>query len=430
MPTFQLTTTGLDVQTQEEIFEDIKASIQAAFGPNTNVSATSFFGIMANMMAEMRAADQQTALDLYESFDPNSADGVSLDQRAALTGSVRRGATNSIIVGTVTISGPVNIPNGSLISLDETGTQWELISGPIVEVVPGDYAATFQAVAEGPLVAFSGSDWTIVSVISNWDSFQNPVEDATLGRYEESDAAFRQRRNVEIFSEGRGSLNVIAAVVSEVATENGQVDQVKVYHNPTVNPFDSNGIPFKAFNVVVRTTPPIDPLDLPPTANLQQDIADAILRALGAGGEAFGTDVVLSSVDIESQNQPIAFDVFRDSDIYLYITIETAAFVAPFNNLPIVPLDPTVMADLVREYVATRAVEDLTAIGQDVLSFELAAFINELVISQSLRGVNFISVQSNLTGVPPYDDITEVGIRFIPNYDTGRIIVNIDGVEY
>ena len=404
--------------------EEIKAALQAEFGINLNVEATSFFGQMANILAELRAADQQVTLGLYNSFDPAGAEDVLLDQRAALTGTLRRGETFSTVLGDVTVSGVINIPNGSLIKLDATDSQWELISGPIVTAGPAVVPATFQAVTAGPVTAAGNSAWTIITVIPNWDSFTNPLEDATPGQFQESDLSFRQRRNIELYSEDRGSLNAIAAVVSEVNTENGFVERVKVYHNPSLNPVDSNGIPFKAFNVVVRTNPPV----LSPA--LEQDIADAIITVLGAGGEAYGTDVVLNSVDIEGQVQDIAFDLFTDADVYLEIVIETANFIAPFDNQPVIPLDGQQMADLVRDYVVLRANEDLTGIGQDTLSYQLEAFVNELVETDQVRGMNTLVIGSSLAALGPFLEITQIAIREIPDYDTPRVDVIIDGVTY
>lgn len=427
---FELNSNGLQIQTQAEILAEIKADLRAEFGNNLNLEPTSFFGLMANIMAEWRAAEQQTALNVYNSFDPNGASGAALDARAGLTGTRRRGESFSTIEGIVTLSGPAVIPAGSIIRLNSNQSTWELLS-EVNEAGAGAYAATFQATGAGPQTAFSNSDWTIVTVIPNWTSFTNPTEDAVPGRLQEGDGQFRQRRNVELYSEGRGSLNSLAAVVSEVNTENGYVDRVRVYHNPSRPPVDENGIPFKAFNVVVRTVPPLDPNETPVNDPLQQDIADAILRTLGAGGEAFGTDFVLSAADIEDQVQPIAFDRFDDAEIWVLIVVETAAFIAPFDNLPVVPLSKQQMANVIIEHVVKRANEEMSEIGQAALSYVIEAYVKELVDSQEIRGIN--SVEAGVAnGVQPdlLVPISDVGIREIPNYSTGRIRIFLDGAFY
>ena len=427
---FELNSTGLIIQTQAEILDEIKADLRAIYGNNLNLSPTSIFGQLANLMAEWRGAEQQKALQVYNSFDPNGASGAALDARAALTATRRRGETRSVVEGLVTLSGAATIPAGSTITLDSNGSTWELLA-EVNEAAAGSYPATFRALAFGPLEAFSGSGWTLSTVIANWDSFTNPTNDAVPGRLLESDGRFRQRRNVELYSEGRGSLNSIAAVVSEVNTANGYVDRVRVYHNPATSPVDANGIPFKAFNVVVRTVPPLDPNETPANDPLQQDIADAILRTLGAGGEAFGTDFVLSAVDIEDQVQPIAFDEFADAEIWVLIVVETAAFVAPFDNLPVVPLSKQQMANIIIEHVVERANEEISEIGQAAFSFVIEAYVKELVDSQEIRGIN--SVEAGVAnGVQPdvLVPISDVGIREIPNYSTGRIEIFLDGAYY
>lgn len=425
--TFQLTPAGLETDSQEEVFQDLAGRVQAALGTNINVTATSQIGQLLNILSEFYALTQQNTKQLYDSLDPDAAVGLTLDQRAALVGTKRRGETFSIVVGEVTASGAINIPNGSLIENVDTTTQWELISGPIVEAGAGVYPATFQAVTAGPVTALAGTTWNIVTPSANWVGYANPIQDATPGQLEETDSALRKRRDTEIYGLNPGPLNAIAAVVSKVNTANGFVDRVAVYHNPQVQPVDTNGIPFKAYNAVVQTVPPIDPFDLPPTVALQGDILDALLRATGAGGEPFGTDVAGVSTDVEGQVQPVSFDIFRTTDVIMRIFIETPITTGS-DNYPIVPVDPQQMADLIRPYVVQRALEDLTGIGEDVLAYSLKAFVSELTSVQSVRGIDTLDILISDGG--PFTNLLVVPIRNIPDFDTGNVSLQIDGVLY
>ena len=205
----------------------------------------------------MQALDQAELLAVYRRFDPNSAAGVALNALAALTGSVRRGATSSVVDGVVEFDQAGNYPNGSIIRNEDDGSTWALINGPLVFGGPGTLDATFQAIDTGPLIANAGTPWSPVTLVPGFVSFTNPTDDATIGRDEESDEDFRRRRQLELYSQNVGPLLSIQGVVSKVSTTNGEVTNVRVYHNPATSPADADGIPFKAFNVLVETDPPL-----------------------------------------------------------------------------------------------------------------------------------------------------------------------------
>lgn len=426
---FDLLSTGLQTQTFEEIFEELGQNLQSAFGPTLNTTLSSVNGQFMRIMSELRAADQQAWLNVYRSFDPNSATGTALDARAALTGSLRKGASSSTVEGILTFNAAGVVADGTQVSNDDTGTVWETINGPYTDTggpYPEQVAAQVQAVNTGPLIAPAGTTWSLVTVLAFIDSFTNPVEDATLGRNLETDAEFRYRRTVELFSKGQGPLATIAGIVSQVDTANGRVDTVQVYHNPATNPVDADGIPFKAFNVVVETTPS------PPPAALQQDIFDAILTATGAGGEAYGTDFVGTALDLENQVQNVAFDLVDDLDIFQQITIETAFTTG--GDLPVVPSDLATMATVIQEAVV-EAAQDRTRfnrIGRDYKEIDTTTVITELITSGQLQGVDTVEVDlSTVSKTGPFTaDFVTVGIRQRPDIDSGEIRILIDGVVY
>ena len=213
----------------------------------------------------------------------------------------------------------------------------------------------------------------------------------------------------------------LSAIVSQVDAGNGQVTLVRTYHNPTVMPADADGIPFKAFNVVVETNP-----SPPPTA-LQQDIFDAILTAMGAGGFAYGTDYSGTSLDSEGQNQNIAFDIVSVFDVYLAITIETANTTG--GDGPVTPVDPAVMASLIQQACLETALINAT-VGRDFRALDYSGAITDLQLSGQLSGVDGITVQvSSVSKLGPYDPFfVPVDIRSKIDLDSASISVTIDGV--
>lgn len=438
MSFFGLTAAGLQTQTQSEIFDELAARLQAQFGTNTNVSIESIMGQWTNIIAEIQALDQSKLLAVYRRFDPDSAIGVALNALAALTGSIRRGATSSVVQGFIEFSAAGSVPNGTLIRNEGNASSWQSVLGPYTDTggpYPELVAATFQAVETGPTLANSGTTWSVITVIPSFAGYTNSTDDATIGEDEESDESFRRRRQVELYSQNIGPLLAIQGVVSKVNTLNGSVTDVRVYHNPATAGADSDGIPFKAFNVVVETDPPlVIPQAAGPIEPLAQDIADAIFSATGGGGEAHGTDYgvveVISVTDVEGQSQgPIKFDVVLDVDIFIDIDMTT------FSNNddgPVVPEDPQQMADLIRSTVASSLTGSFVQLGRDARALDTTGVIQSLILDGQLSGIETAVAGVSLTQPAfPISALTAaISIREKPDYDTGNIRIEIDGVAY
>ncbi len=404
-----LTPSGLLTQTQAEIVEELTAKLRATFGNNTNTSTSSIFGQLVNIVAEFRALDQQVLLAVYRSFDPNGAVGTALDRLASLTGSIRKGATVSVVDVELTFTGPGTTNPGDLIQNDDNLTQWELVSGPHTAVgpFPETINATYASVSTGPILANAGTNWSQVTVIPGLSTITNLTDDADPGQDQEPDPDFRIRRQTELFAQGQGPLAAIRARVSKVS----RVTTVNVYHNPATNPVDADGIPFKAFNVVVETNPS------PPPADLQQEIFDATLTGLGVGGEAYGTDFTGTSEDIEGQFQEMAFDLVSEVDIFVLVTIDTTDTEQQVS---------TNIVDVVTDAILEKAQANFSGIGQNQLGFEYEAVVANLQAAGEITGATDVTVLlSRVSGLGPYVDPVEIGIRERPSFESVNIIVNV-----
>jgi uncharacterized phage protein gp47/JayE len=401
----ELTPDGLSTQTQAELVADLASRLRAAFGNNLNTSADSIMGQLVNIESELDALNQQVLLAVYRSFDPNSATGVALDARAALTGSIRKGATSSVVNGTLTFSGAGTMVDGDLIQNDDNTTQWELTNGP--HTGPGAFAAVFAAVDTGPILANAGTTWSLITGVPGLDSFANPTDDATLGRNQEADPDFRIRRQEELFAQNIGGLAAIRGNVSQVEG----VTTARVYHNPLGPGDDADGIPFKAFNVVVETDP------TPPSSDLQQDIADAIFASMGAGGQAYGTDFTKTVADVEGTSHSVSFDIITTKDVFVAITLDTTGteeIISP--NL----------ADVVAAEVLEVATSDFTGIGKDVLEYRIKGIVSDLAASGEITGVVTVTVElSEVALVGPFIDPVPIGIRQRADFDSVNIGVTV-----
>jgi len=401
-----ITPAGLQTQTQAEIRDELVAKLRATFGNNINTNTSSILGQLVNIVSELRAVDQQALLAVFQGFDPNAAQGVALDQRAALTGSLRNGATFSVVEGELTFAGPGTIVNGSQVQNTDNQTIWELVNGPFTALGPTVIAgAQFQAIDPGPVVANAGTNWALVTAVPGLTGFANPADDANLGALQESDPEFRQRRLLELFARGQGPLAAISAVVSRV----DGVLSVRTYHNPDVNPVDADGIPFKAFNVVVETQPS------PPPAALEQSILDAIWSATGAGGQSFGS-IAGIVVDSEGTPQPAAFDIVTNIDVFIAVELVTSTS----ENA----ITPNIEA-IVQQAILDRALAEWQVVGRDVLSFDVIGVVNDLITSGQISGVDQVlaGVQRLVLPAPTGPQKEAIGIREKAEFDLPAISV-------
>ena len=368
---------GLTTQTQAEIKEEIEALLRSTFGVGINTSTESIMGQLVNIVSELRSVDQQALLAVFKAYGANDAVGVGLDRLALLTGSARKAATQSTIVGNLVFTANGTVSDGETITNVGTATVWQAIGGPYIGLAGQTLTpVSFQAVDTGALTANAGTTWTNVTV-GAFATFENPATNAIQGAPVESDVDFRVRRLIELFSNNQGPLAAISAVVSKVSG----VTTVRTYHNPATNPTDTDGIPFKAFNVVVLTNPST------PTAVLSQNISNAIFSAMGAGGEAFGLTLPAANfftnsvTDSEGQVQPnIRFNTVVDIPIAVAIVVTTAGTEDPIS---------TTIESVIR--TAVLAASSLGVIGRNQLNMDYSDIITNLKDSGQVTGLTQIT---------------------------------------
>jgi hypothetical protein len=406
--TLELTTAGLSTMTQAELVEELVVILRAAFGANLRVDAKSIMGQLVNIFSEGRAVDHQVLLAVYRSFDPNGAIGAALDARCALTGTIRKGATNSVVTGTLTWTGAGTINPGALIRNTDNDTLWSLTSGPHSVVGAGTTSnVEFTAVATGPILANSGTTWANVTTVIGLaiPGFTNPSDDAEPGRDQETDAELRQRRLSELFARAQGPLAAIQAVVSRVSG----VLSCRVYHNPSTFPVDSDGIPHKAFNVVLENNPTT------PTSDQQQAIGLAIWSATGAGGESYGTDYSVVIVDSEGQNQTVRFDTVDVQDVVLEIDLVTSSSADPIT--------PNI-EDVVAERILEVAQASHESVGRDVRALDYQGIVYDMLAAGTISGVDGVTVRMAVSpGSPAAVAKLLIGIREKADFDSGNLTV-------
>lgn len=413
---FELDETGLGTETREEIRNGILSRLQGKFTNALNVTPMeSVSSEWAEILAELLSVYQQLTLRVVQSFDPNAAEGVLLDQRAAMTGTVRKPARKSTVLGVLTATGPCAVPDGTVFRNEVYGTLWETYDGPYNFGGAGSQAARVRALEAGPKVAQAGDSWTALVSIANLTGFTNPANDADRGENAESDPALRRRRLIELFSRGNGPLAAISAAVSVLP----EVRSVRTYHNPDESPEDADGIPWKATNTVVEL------YTSPPSTETKQKIWDAILSATGGGGWPWATGGGYNgtATDLEGGVHSVGFDEVAEIDVWLEVEVETG------GDGPVVPIDPEAMADLIRDSCIEEALTRANP-GEDFRALTYSGVVTKLVSDGDLSGLASLVVRVGTADPPLLTSLVSIGIRQKINLDTPRVSVVVDGETY
>lgn len=404
--TWGLTANGLETETQAEVKERIKSLFQGAYGNQVEIDDSSVFGELINILAELIAAAEQEVLETYRSYDRDTAIGVALDRLGKLINIPRKGATRSSSEGTITGTPATAIADLSRVRLNATNTVWEITGGPYV--IPGGGTipnVPLQSQDTGPITALTAgpSEWTIVDVVAGWTSWET-TEDATPGINQEVDKDYRTSQDTGLSIRGQGPLLALAANIQEV----DGVVRARAFHNPSVSPVDSDGIPFKAMNPVVGTDPAV------PTTAIKQAVALAIWNTIAGGGESFGTDVTETITDEEGQAQQISYDLETQVNVWIDVDITTSD-----EDESITPNIETTL----EEFIATEADAQFANIGDNVQEYK----INGLVFESGVTGVTSVVVRLSIVGFagPFLSPEIPISIREVADFDLTRVQVTV-----
>jgi hypothetical protein len=297
---------GLTTATQAELLANLTASMQALYGSDINLSSDTPDGQLINIFNQSQLDVQDLLTQVYNSFDPDNAIGVVLDQRVAINGIQRQGGTFTVTNITLVTSQSVN-----LYGLDQTvqpvytlsdnaGNLWELMTTQL-GVSVGTNVFAFQAANPGAIVSLPNTITIQVTIELGVTSVNNPTTYTTLGVNAESDAnlKLRRQRSVSIVSQG-----YLAGLLATLQNIPG-VTSAFVYENDT-DTTDADGVPGHSIWVIVAGSA---------TASA---IATAIYQKRNAGCGMFGqTSYTLTQVngtlftvywdDVQPQNLFIEF---------------------------------------------------------------------------------------------------------------------------
>jgi len=223
--TFTLTPSGLTIQTYQEIYDELVAGYQAAYGSDINTAPDSPDGQRIGIEAKARLDIQTYALSLYNQMDPDLSTGEGLNKIIKLAGLSRGVPTRSQVDVDITTDRTVQIPAGYTVA-DSLGQLW--VADSPITMLAGTTSTTLFAKNFGNVSADAATvtiqDTIIIGVIS----VTNPLA-AIAGKAEETDEALRIRRNQSLSSP---AITTIGGLYTALANQIGVTD-LKVYENNT-----------------------------------------------------------------------------------------------------------------------------------------------------------------------------------------------------
>lgn len=311
---YGLQLSGFRIKRLQNILTEIKQELWASshWGPNANLSSRSSFGQFMGAVSGPVADVWVLAQTAYNALNPETAEGVLLDNLCALVGVERDDATALDVALVFTGTAGVTVPSGSIVRVNggarfRTTQDWVIGLG-------GTVAATATAINAGYLEVGAGTVANIVTAVLGWSSVSGPVADTEGGSDIETDLELRRKRRVALQAGGSATDGAIRAAVVEV----DGVEQATVVSNRSL--VTAGGIPGKAFHTIVY------PLGL--STAIQKEIAEAIYRTMPAGNESYGSEA-WTVTDIQGYSQSVAFSFATPVTVNVTATVKTNATYAP-----------------------------------------------------------------------------------------------------
>jgi uncharacterized phage protein gp47/JayE len=306
-PTFPLATVaatvtaqGITAPTFSDILSSYQASVRSIFGSDIYIDPDSKDGQLLALLAQAQFDSNQAAIAVYNSYNPQTALGVSLDSAVKVNSIRRQVATNSTAVLLIVGQAETEIFRG--IASDTLGRLWDL---PTQVIIPsnGEILVTATAETQGALQASANTINTAYTQVIGWQSVTNP-EAAQPGDPVESDGQLRERQRISTSISASTTASALLSRVSNVP----DVRRAQLYVNDTDSTNDL-GIPSHSFVMVVQ-------------GGDQTAIAQAIEAAKNVGAGTAG-DTLVSVNDPQGIPIDIRFTVLKEVPITVNVHIKT-----------------------------------------------------------------------------------------------------------
>lgn len=312
-----LTAQGLTTATREELIDYYSAEFRRIYGSDVNLESDTPDGQWVNIQVQAVLDIQDLLAEIYNSFDPDLAFGVVLDQRVAINGIQRQAGTYTITPITLINSQSVNLYGldgvGSTPDVredgeeifrisDNAGNEW-LLEDTQLGLAANTHVLNFRAALPGQVLTIPNTINIPLTIVVGVTSVNNPSTYSTLGINEELDAQLkiRRQRSVSLASQGYN-----AGLRAALLNING-VTSAFVYENDT-DSTDSDGTPAHTIWVIVAGT------------GTDELIAQAIYTKRNAGAGMRGDE---SYIVLQDDGTPfvVRWDEVLNRNVFIKMTL-------------------------------------------------------------------------------------------------------------
>ncbi|EEW2264210.1 hypothetical protein D9F25_20590 [Escherichia coli] len=296
-----VTAQGISAPDYQTILDTLTSYFRQIYGSDAYLEPDSKDGQMVALVALAVHDANNTAIGIYNSFSPTTAQAAALSSNVKINGITRKVATNSTADLLLTGTAGTTITNGS--ARDKNGIIWNFPASVAIGV-DGTVLVTATCANSGSVAAMAGTITTINTPTRGWVSVTNPAA-ATVGSPAETDAELRIRQGQSV---ALPSITPFEGVDGAIANVNG-VTRHKLYENDTGST-DSNGLPPHSISAIV------DGGDV-------TEIAQTIRGNKGQGTATYGT----TSVTVpDKYGNPHVIKFSRSSDVPVYARIKLKVF--------------------------------------------------------------------------------------------------------
>lgn len=246
---------GLQTSTLPEEILALDGAARQIYGQDIVTESNSEDGQWINILAQNTVDLLSLLTAINNGFDPDFAEGVTLDQRCAINNIYRQGATYTFQDVRITVDRALNLQgldaaandlDGTGFTVgDNAGNQFILLDSQEI-LGAGTYTFSFRAKALGAVITAPNTITNPITVVLGVTGINNLTGATSIGQNGETDYQLRERRKQSVALGSTGYLNGLQGAILNL---DGVVD-CKVYENYT-NITDADGIPAHSIYVVV-----------------------------------------------------------------------------------------------------------------------------------------------------------------------------------
>lgn len=225
---------GIHVPDFETLYQWYIDQYKAIYGADIVLTPDTQDGQWIGILAQAYMDTINSAVHIYNSFNPGTALGDALDKNIRINGIFRKPSSYSTCDVKIIGQFGTRILNGSV--RDTLDRIWYLPQEVIIPI-EGEIIVTAQAEESGEWRAQPNTLTTINTPTRGWQSVNNE-NSAAVGAAVESDAALRRRQTVSV---SLPSQSILEGMLGECAAVPGVI-RYRAYENDT-SVTDENGIP-------------------------------------------------------------------------------------------------------------------------------------------------------------------------------------------